>query len=263
MSGRSYLQCAHCRRPFLSPFQAPQSVRMTMSGSQTSCPCCHKATSADKPFWCDPRVDPPSLWSAVADFVAAINELYGYFLDTTFGLRHSLQQFLAGEDRTRAVCDPGTDIDTLPFLYGIGDPNAPDNRLLHATTRGEYRRRNEPGGRNFRRAGQLVLVLLYEYWESTYLERISNALGKDRAELLVPLIGDLRLIRNDVVHCRGVISKDTHRKVTTITCSEGLEIYFSDEAFEQLIREMKGALDRLVTDAGLPDPQHRTLWSVE
>jgi hypothetical protein len=42
--------------------------------------------------------------------------------------------------------------------------------------------------------------------------------------------------------------------------SEGDEVYFTEDNFGDLIRALIGVLDRLVLDAGLPDPEHRNRW---
>lgn len=65
---------------------------------------------------------------------------------------------------------------------------------------GEFRRRNRKGGPNHTRAAQLLILLMYEYWESEYRSSVAEALGKDKNDLKIPLMGDLRLLRHDVIH---------------------------------------------------------------
>lgn len=56
--------------------------------------------------------------------------------------------------------------------------------------------------------GRQWVVSVYALWEEEYRPRLAKAHGRDPAEEMYPLLGDLRRIRNDVVHHRGIATAD-------------------------------------------------------
>lgn len=212
-----------------------------------------------------PNANLIELNSDVAAYVTSVDDLYGNYLDSTMGFVANHKQMVEGQERAPSTVPPQTDLDSLAFFYGHGDPNDPSNRLLHRTTQGDFKRRNAKGGRNHVRAAQLLVVLLYSFWEHDYRPRLAASLGlADADELKIPLFGDIRLLRRDVIHHQGVITKDTATKLSVLAgFHEGNEITFTDRDIETLVRNIKAAMDELVVQAGGPDPLHRTLWHVQ
>jgi len=210
-------------------------------------------------------IDLPRLEAEVLNYVIAVDELYGHYLDTTAGFIANARQVEEVQKSSRPNLPPGTDPDALDMFYGHGDPNDPANRILHRTTQGEYKRRNAKGGHNHLRAAQLLMVLIFEYWESEHRAKIAEAHGfSDPDYLKIPIIGDLRLLRQDILHHRSIIRPETFRKLAVI---QGLvadtELALNDQDVESLVSKLKGALDDIVIKAGGTDPEHRKIWHVQ
>ena len=212
-----------------------------------------------------PNANLAELGSHVAAYVTSVDELYGHYLDSTMGFVANHKRMVEGQERARAEVPQQTDLDSLDFFYGHGNPNDPSNRLLHRTTQGDFKRRNAKGGRNHMRAAQLLVALLYSFWEHEYRPRLAASLGlADADELKIPLFGDIRALRRDVIHHHGVVTKETAAKLSVLAgFHEGKEITLTEGDVEALIRSIKAAMDELVVEAGGPDPLHRTLWHVQ
>jgi hypothetical protein len=107
-------------------------------------------------------------------------------------------------------------------------------------------------------------VLIYSFWETRYRSSIAAALGlKDTSSLKVLWFGDLRRLRNDIVHCSGRIQKDTAAKLEVMThFKEGDEIVLKEDAVHSLVQDIEAVLDSLVVEAGGVDPRHRTVWQI-
>jgi hypothetical protein len=54
--------------------------------------------------------------------------------------------------------------------------------------------------------GQQWIVFVFSAWEEDYRRRLAGSLGCLPDDLRFPLLGDLRLLRNDVVHHHGIAS---------------------------------------------------------
>ena len=204
------------------------------------------------------------LKECIFDYVVTVDELYGHYLDSTSGFDAIARSF--GKIKSESVLDSpdGNVNDESAFFIGRGSPNDPTNRMLHRTTVGEFKKRNARGGHNHVRAAQLLVVLIYEYWNSEHRANIAASLNlKNQKELKVPYIGDLRLLRNDVIHHRGILQKKTVRKLEVISgLSAGCELTLDGEAVESMVREVKSAMDEIVVKTGAPDPEHRKIWHV-
>ena len=72
-------------------------------------------------------------------------------------------------------------------------------------------------GQSERMITQQWLVYLYSAWEDEYRQRLAIAHGhEDKNDLKFPILGDLRYLRNDIVHHRGVASKKNTGKCTVL-----------------------------------------------
>ena len=209
-------------------------------------------------------VDIAALQDRLLAFARVADELYGHYLDSTVGFLANERMIEESQRRPLAGVPPGVNRDALSFYYGNGDPNDPKSRVLHRTTQGAYRVRNAKGGANHVRASQLLLVLLYEYWESEHRSKVAMALGVDRDALKVPFIGDLRLLRQDVIHHQGVVRPETVEKLAVLGgFTQNAAIALSGEQVEDLIVGLKAALDELAVKYGTSDPNYRGVWLVQ
>jgi hypothetical protein len=210
-------------------------------------------------------VDLSRLKAAATNYATVVDDLYGHYLDSTSGFIANVRRIEETQNQSYSSLVLDANLDNSLVFYGHGDPNDPSNRMLHRTTQGEYKRRNTVGGRNHLRAAQLLIVLIFEYWESAHRAKIASALGlEEHSSLKVPIMGDLRLLRQDVVHHRSIVRSETARKLTVIEgiCSD-IELSLGSEDVELLVHNVKEALDHLVVNAGGNDPELRKVWHVQ
>ncbi|MBA2422153.1 MAG: hypothetical protein H0V61_02870 [Chitinophagales bacterium] len=207
-------------------------------------------------------VDINKLELEVKNYVLVVDDLYGHYLDSTAGFSNNVRMIENAQNQIRS---PGTDLDELIIYYTNASPNDPKNQMQHQTTQGNCKRRNATGGKNFLRAAQILIVLIFEYWDSEYRNRIAAALGyEDASELKIPLIGDIRLLRQDIIHHQSIITAKTIKRLEVITgLSVNSELSLATFQVESLLRDVKECLDELVVKAGGKDPEHRKIWHVQ
>lgn len=56
-----------------------------------------------------------------------------------------------------------------------------------------------------------VIVTLYASWDENYRKKIAEAAGVDKNSVKCNVIGDLRLIRNCIVHSNSIITNENNR----------------------------------------------------
>jgi hypothetical protein len=191
-----------------------------------------------------------------------VDDIYGFYLDSTWGF-HANRKAMIEHQKKVGPALPGTDLDARSLSYALRD--GAEARVRHRSTQGEFKRRNEQDGDNCRRLVQMVLVVLYEHWESHHREQIARAMGlESKKQLVSPLFGDLRLLRHVVIHRRGIMDDDTAGRLCVIGRLHGGDpVFFTDENFETLFAKLYETLDLLIVDAGFADPEHRMRWKDE
>ena len=146
----------------------------------------------------------------VREFLAVVDSLHGAYLDAITGFLSQVDWYdkIRSEMVAHSPQIPPDAFDGAAMGYGTGHPRQPQSRVVHSCTQGEYRRRNSEGGQNHKVIGQVCLVQIYSYWEDCYRDKLADLCGKKRNEITLDIMGDIRLLRNSIVHHRGIALKD-------------------------------------------------------
>lgn len=92
--------------------------------------------------------------------------------------------------------------------------------------------RMEEGGDTHRRLTQQLIVTLYTAWDAEFRQRIAAAHGVRQQVVQVDFFGDLRHLRNDIVHHRGTATRENSAKCETILnrrLADNEPIYLRDD----------------------------------
>jgi hypothetical protein len=114
------------------------------------------------------------------------------------GIRR-IDEFFAAAPRTAENPDPS-------IYLGIGDPNLSDDKYAR------FKASDLPGllargGPVAIQLGQQWAVFVYAEWEHSFRHRLAAAWHRPVEQIQIDAFGDLRRIRHDIVHHRGVASK--------------------------------------------------------
>lgn len=93
------------------------------------------------------------------------------------------------------------------------DPSQPDiihNRIVRAD---QYLAANGPGGVNERQHARSILVFLYTYWELEIRPRLAAASDVEVSAISADIMGDIRYIRNAVLHNQSVLSRKDYDRL--------------------------------------------------
>lgn len=92
------------------------------------------------------------------------------------------------------------------MVYEPIDPDTPNlrSRPIHMCSQGGYKKRNELGGLNRRIAGNMCIVLMYQYWEDYYRNKIAEIAKVKKDDIKLDIMGDLRTLRRSIIHNRGI-----------------------------------------------------------
>lgn len=141
----------------------------------------------------------------LVEYFSIVDETVGIFIDATRGFSFVLRDIISTQ--MKIITKKNMTMDELnrsSFSYGIG---APGTRELHRRTQGEVKERNSTQGPNSHFLANLCLVSIYQYWENHYRQQLAKASGKSNADMQIDIMGDLGLIRGDILHHRGIATK--------------------------------------------------------
>lgn len=186
----------------------------------------------------------PTKTSLLNDYFLTVDSVYGTYLDAITGFCALVEEYDAAKSRMMAIRStiPAEAFDGASFTYGTGHPSRPSSRVVHSCTQGEYRQRNDLGGRNHIVMGQLCLAHIYGFWEDCFRGQIAACCGKQKDDLKLDVMGDIRLLRNSIIHHRGVALKNVEACKLLKWFREGDAMILTPQHFEELIPRMKADL---------------------
>jgi hypothetical protein len=183
------------------------------------------------PYRIDPNTDYQRLGELSDEFTETWKRLQALYLDAAAGFSFVRQHVETEQAQAREFVR-GTELDSeqfqnmRAFTYAqIFSEESFCTSGIHEATQGEVKARNSPGGNNFTTLGQLCLVAFYDFWND-YLRReyviAKGHLDENEEDQSVvdaslrkhashDLWGDLRLLRQSIVHNQGVATSDVTR----------------------------------------------------
>lgn len=135
----------------------------------------------------------------LGDWAAFVNSAAGAYL-------HLRVALLRHRDLLRTLPLDPSNPDPRVFM-GNGDPNDPNTRQLHAWRLEELLAHVSDGGSIMSFLGNAWLVYVYQAWEDEYRPRIAQRLGTETRDIQAPIMGDVRLLRHDIIHELGVATQ--------------------------------------------------------
>jgi hypothetical protein len=184
-------------------------------------------------------------------FLNTVDNIYGVYLDATHGFGLVRQRVVDAQTNIASQHSVSmAHLDSITMTYGKGeDPDSPGAVELHTITQGEVKARNERGGTNWIFLANVCLVSIYQYWEDHFREALATALGKSKYELLVPLMGDLRLYRMSIIHHRGIALREVERCEVLQWFRPGERIELTPDHMETIVLEINRAVRQIAEQA--------------
>ena len=139
--------------------------------------------------------------ATITDFFGEIDEVFGFYFD--FGMACHIAKTRLEELQGQLGAS-----DDSPFMYKDGPPqDTPEvevKKALHATTFSSVKQRLGKEGYDVLKAAEAVVVVVYHIWEEKYRRNLTDNDGKPLGEISSDIMGDLRLLRNSIIHNKGI-----------------------------------------------------------
>lgn len=149
----------------------------------------------------------------IREYIDFVNKQVGVYMDALAGfaghhVRVERQIHRVQRPVKSGVNDKG---EQVVVWASYEDPTKPDvihNRIIRAT---DYMEANSKDGSNAQQHSQAVLVFLFTYWEDEIRPRLAVSKNIELQEIRSDIMGDLRILRNVILHAKGIICCDKHK----------------------------------------------------
>ena len=185
-------------------------------------------------------------------FFRVVDGIYGVYLDSVHGF--VLNQREATQMQKYSLVELERDnpnetnleyLDSLPIFFSKIEPTDPQAVIQHQCTQKQYKERNDKNGFNHKIIGRMCVVNIYQYWEAFFREEIAREFKIKRGDFKDPVMGDLRIIRNSIIHHAGIALPEIKDCQVFKWFSKGDEIIIDDDKMEEIVRKIK-SLDKRI-----------------
>jgi hypothetical protein len=173
----------------------------------------------------------------IVEFEEIVNMIVGVYTDATIG-------FDIYQSKFRQISENSSPDANVLF----GNPNAPATEVDHIAAITEVVSRNMETGSNFRFIGNMCLISIYQYWEDDYRKKIAELLGKKKDALKEPIMGDMRLLRNSIIHHRAIAKKEVEECALLNWYKEGDQIFINKDQFKEIIKHIRAYINKLKSE---------------
>lgn len=171
------------------------------------------------------------------EFLRKVYDIYGLYFDSIYGFGlvaakiKEFQKTFLEKYKISSI----EDFDKTSFIYGRGKPGSKDSYSMHISKMGKIKERNKKSGENYKIIANLCLVLIYQYWEDYYREKIANNNGYEKNELELDIFNDIRIIRRSIIHNSSIAIKDVKKLKFLKWFKKGDKIEIDTKQLEKII----------------------------
>jgi hypothetical protein len=173
--------------------------------------------------------------ATVAEFLDEVNRLFGFYFDADMAF-HLTKLRLGEMQKTLCLNDASN------FSYTEGMPTggpADFQNSMHATTFGALKQRMAKGGTDSQAAAQAMLVFTFHIWEEKFRTSLTTNAGTPISDTGSDVMGDIRLLRNSIIHNKGIAKADVARCKVLKHFTPGQPIHFTDAIIYDIIKAIR------------------------
>lgn len=144
----------------------------------------------------------------------------------------------------------------------VEDPSRPDV-LHHRITRADdFVAVNSESGFNEQQLCWSIIVFLFAFWDEEIRPQIARVRGVKPNDVKIDALGDLRILRKNIIHNGGILPENEHGKLKVMkgVCKPNTRLTFTHDQMHKIFVFVKQAIGRLSLEytghlPGAPDPE--------
>lgn len=173
-------------------------------------------------------------------FLKKVDDVYGSYFDAIYGIS-KLKEFIEQAQHESSVISGLTldELDEKDFVYGNKAPWESGAIALHRISQGEIKSRNQKNGENSLFLGEMAIVTIFQFWEDEFRSMIASELNIEKNSVKDDLIGDLRLIRHDIIHHGGYAEKEIEKYKQLVWFNQGDRIIINEDRINEIVAKLR------------------------
>ena len=187
--------------------------------------------------------------TAREEFLQVLRAHHGIYLDALWGFRMVRTQIEQTQSLSlkhgNSSATTAQELDEVVLFVGDKDPA--EHRVEHVAKLGWFKKRNSPGELNYVILGNLLLVSIFSFWEENYRSLIALELSIAKERLLIPVLGDVRLLQNDIIHHSAVATERIERCEVLRWFKPGDQISLNEQQVDTIVCEIRNSIRALGT----------------
>lgn len=186
----------------------------------------------------------------VKEFIDFINLQVGVYMNSIAGFSGAKIQMERQVARVLRAQSQKKDArgDQVITHQSFEDPQRPDVIHSRIVTAENFIQENSLDGINQRQLSYSVIVFIFTYWEDEIRPRLAKETGVAAKDVKCEILGDLRCIRNSILHTKGVFTPEWHGKLVVLKDCFAVEqqIEISYELMHQIFVKIKQGCAKLI-----------------
>lgn len=202
----------------------------------------------------------------IREFIDFVNAQVGVYMDCVSGFEGNtirISRQVARESRpSKRYKKDGHDT----IMYASFErPDLPDvihHRIIRVK---DFLTANDPRGFNHRQITWSIITFIFAYWDEQVRPKLAQERCVESKEITFDIMGDIRLVRNAIIHNAGVLSDSHHRRLVFLKeiVSPDQMINLSYDDFHKLLYLVKKETAKFTIKPfsdipGSPDPDEIT-----
>lgn len=203
-----------------------------------------------------PAIFTPEYSRVARAFIDFVNVQVGAYMDACSGFakNKSVVERQIHRDVRPDGTRRGTRDASRVIMTAVEDPTQPDVLMHRIVLVSEYIAANAVSGSNEQHHARAAIAFLYAYWDEEVRPALANALGVATKAVVSDIFGDLRLIRNAVLHNKGILTVADHQKLKLVGDYFGADMSVSlpNATMHRIFALIKQDMaQRVIIDSGL------------
>ncbi len=195
-------------------------------------------------------------------FIDFVNSQVGVYCDCLAGFQGNKTRI---ERQTARVQRPVSrrikDGQPVIVWASVEDPASPDvlhHRIIRAD---EFITVNSEAGFDEQQLCWSIIVFLFAYWDEEIRPQIAKVRGVETNDVKIDALGDLRILRKNIIHNGGVLPDIEHAKLKVMKdiCTPNARMTYTHDQMHKIFVFVKQAISELSLEytghlPGAPDP---------
>lgn len=192
-----------------------------------------------------------SFTTTIREYIDFVNLQVGMYTDACSGF--SKNKSIVERQVARVLKASGIKTDDtgqkIIVSTSFEDPSQPDiihHRILRAS---DYLSNNSEGGTNEQQHVRAIIIFLYTYWDDETRLRLAKSKNVDKNSILSDVMGDIRIIRNTILHDKGILKNEDKKKLKKLDFFPAdAPIFVSNEIMHKIFVLIKQDICKLMLE---------------